>query len=382
MKNDHKIIILSMLVSILLIAGCTIQKTENNTQNQEPAKTPLKIGVILPLTGAASYPGEQARIGLTIAEQEINIKGGINGRQVHLIIEDSQSNPQQGVTAFYKLIQVDNVDMIIPALSAVGMAVAPLAKENQIPVIGIMVTAKNFTQNEWTFRYQPLTDLEIKPIVEMVQKLELKKIGVLYLNDELGVSVFNSFKTEMSAQGEEVFGETFASSESKFSDYITKLKSKGVDSIYIIGFDSHLVNIVRDLRTMDFKGKILAASTLSIPTAREKLGNLSEGIYLASPPTYLDSLNPEAKELDQLLKEKYNININHYNAISYDVLKLISVALDNKEIGNNQEIKSGLESLDSYTGVFGELSISSKAHEIAYEFKPAIIRNGQIESFN
>jgi len=345
-------------------------------------KEAIKIGAILPLTGAASYPGEQAKIGISIAAEEINSRGGIDGRKLEIIYEDSKTNPTEGVSAFQKLTSMDNVDMVISALSAVSMAIAPLAKEKEIPVIGIMTTARGFVQNEWTFRYQPLTDLEIAPIVQMVKDLNPEKKGVLYLNDEFGNDVFNSFKQEMSALGKEVYGEKYGVAETNFNDYVTKLKSKGIDSIYIVGFDSHLINIVQSLVALDFDGIIFSASTLSLPNAREKIKDVDKKIYIASPPVYLEkNLNENAKNLDKKLSEIHGIRLNHYNAISYDVIRLIGEALKDKKMSSNFEIKDSLESLNKYSGVFGELMITDNSHEIAYSFHPAMIEKGNILKF-
>lgn len=375
MKNKILFIIAIILIVVAVIFFILSQK-----QGQPTEAESIKIGAIIPLTGAASYVGQQNQIGLSLAVDEINKKGGIRGEKIEIIYEDSMTNPAEGVKAFNKLVDYDNVEIIISSLSAVSMAIAPAAEDRQVPVYGIMTTAKDFVQNEWTFRYQPMTDLEIAPIVEMVDELNLNDVGVIYSNDELGDSTFNTFKVVMEEKGKKVYSENFDTKEADFNSHVTKLIAKDIDSIYIVGLDSHIVNIVKTLEKVNYSGTILSLSPLSLPATREKISDFNKKIYVAAPPIYFGQLNEQAINLKESLQLK-NVELNHYNALSYDVIKLIYKELDECNKIYSIEIKECFEKNISYSGVFGDLMISNDGHEIGYKFLPAVIEKGNITLF-
>lgn len=272
-----------LLIGIIGLTACQAGQVKVTTQQ----KIPLKIGAILPLSGPASYPGEQAKIGISLSVDEINAQGGIGGREVKVIYEDSQTNPTHGVSVFHKLVEVDKVDMVITALSSVSMAIAPLTAEKEIPIMGIMVTANDFIHNDWVFRYYPIARSEVEPIEQFIKNLNLQKIGVLYLNDEFGLSVFNSLKDALDNDNQTVVGESYDAKESNFQDVILKLQMNNIDSLYLVGFDSHLVKIIKSLKELGFKKTVISASPLSLPYARQKISDIDHKIYVTSPSIYL-----------------------------------------------------------------------------------------------
>src|SRR3990167_1840357 len=101
----------------------------------------ITIGVILPLTGSAAHLGNWALQGLQIAQNDINHKGGIDGKQIIFFIEDDHCEGLQAITAFKKLIVVDKVQFIIgPLCNAASIPIAPLAETNKIVTITLGVS--------------------------------------------------------------------------------------------------------------------------------------------------------------------------------------------------------------------------------------------------
>ena len=130
-KKKNKVLawlipVVVIVIIIALIAVFSVQKPKEEKV--------IKIGAILPLTGKVSYWGEPVLKGMNFAIQEINSKGGINGKKLKLIVEDSKADPKEGVTAANKLISEGVITMIVHT-TAVSNAVAPILEENKIPWI-------------------------------------------------------------------------------------------------------------------------------------------------------------------------------------------------------------------------------------------------------
>ena len=94
-------VIIAVIVVVAVLAAIFIFKFRKEES--------IKIGAILSLSGPAGFYGKEVRDGMLLAAQEINSRGGINGREIELIIEDSKTNPEEGKKAFNKKLKaLDN----------------------------------------------------------------------------------------------------------------------------------------------------------------------------------------------------------------------------------------------------------------------------------
>src|SRR3989338_10317243 len=111
-----KKIILSVLVLFaLIISACAVQQQapSGETMEKKELQGSYKVGVMYPLSGDAASYGIPIQATTKIAADEINAKGGVNGKKLELIYEDSKCNPKDGNAAAQKLINIDKVKVII-----------------------------------------------------------------------------------------------------------------------------------------------------------------------------------------------------------------------------------------------------------------------------
>ena len=335
---------------------------------------PIKIGTILSITGPGAYNGEEVKDGMILAVDEINTWGGINGKKIELVIKDSKSNLQESMKAFNK-IEADHRPLLYVAmLSSVSMALAPLAKEKKVVLVGLVAATPKLTQqNEWVFRFWHLAELEVPPILSILQKLKVKKLGVLYLNDEYGTSVSKIIKKNFEATGGTVKSESFERKEVDCKKQITRLKD--MDAIYSIGYASHLKNAFKKLREENFQGFILGAHGASGPIVTSMPE--ANGAYIAAPIIY----NPGylfAKELKEKYKTRYNRPLTQYAANGYDFMKLMAGLLEDKKV-SRESVKSVLEEGFIYSGVFGSIDVKPGEHDIIFPLHPARIVDGEVK---
>jgi branched-chain amino acid transport system substrate-binding protein len=125
---------------------------------------PIKIGAILALSGNSATLGAGVRDGLQLAVDEVNKRGGVNGSKIDLIIEDSKSDPQTGVECFNRIENTHHPLFFVSQMSSVGIALAPLAEEKRVVLVGVAIAAVDFTRTrEWVFRYWPLGQAYMPP---------------------------------------------------------------------------------------------------------------------------------------------------------------------------------------------------------------------------
>lgn len=333
---------------------------------------PIKISAILSISGPESKTGEDVRDGVLLAVDEINSWGGVNGREIELIISDSKTKPQEGMEAFNKIEANHHPVMCISTSTSVSMALAPLAGANKVVLVGLGVTAPEFSkQNEWVFRYFPTAYVEVLPILSILQNLEVNKLGVLYLNDEFGTSVFELVKEKFERAGGTVKSEVFELREPDFKEQIAKLKD--MEAIYSVGFPTHLEKVIKQLKEENFKGFILAPNPAARPTIRDIPE--ANGVYVAAPMVYLF-----AGELKEKYEAKYGKTFNHIAAHGYDFIKLLAGLLEDKEI-SRENVKRLLEEGFIYPGVFGVLDVKPGEHDITFPLHPAQIIDGKLKYF-
>ena len=364
-RRSRPIIVLCVLLTAGVIAAILALRPER--------KEPIKIGAIISLSGAASHLSS-VRDGMRLAVDELNSWGGINGRKIELIVADSKTDSREGKRAFSRLESTHRPLLYVSTNSTVSMALAPLAEENKVPLIGLVVSTPELTrQSPWAFRYYSSTPQEVLAILSILNRLKVKRLGILYLNDMFGVPVFNKLKDAFEKAGGTVRGVPFRGKNLDLKSAIAALKE--TEAVYTVGFVRHLGLALKQLKTENYHGFILGSSgvaTLAIWHAPE-----ANGVYTAAPIIY----NPGfafAKEVKEKYEARFEPTFTHQAASGYDVIKLIAGLLEDREI-SRENVKSLLEGGFIYSGVFGSIDVTPGEHDITFPLHPARIVDGEVE---
>jgi len=140
----------------------------------------IKIGVTLAETGPGSGIGIENRDGMLMAVDEINSRGGIDGRHIELIIVDNETNPEKAKKDFLEIEETHAPLMYISSLSTISTAVSPLAEENEVVLMAIDAVATNITvDKQWTYRYYPTAKIEAEAISRILDDLNVKNYRYL-----------------------------------------------------------------------------------------------------------------------------------------------------------------------------------------------------------
>ncbi len=357
-------IIITVVVVVAVVAIFFILQAER--------KETIKIGAVLSLSGPASHL-VCIRDSMLLAVDEINAWGGVNGRKIEFIIEDSKTSPEEGKKAFSRIEAAHHPLLYVSTNSSVSMALAPLAGENEVVLVGLVVTTPKLAkQNEWVFRYYSSAEGEVPPILSILRKLRLKNLGILYLNDAYGTSVYKLLKKEFERNGGTVRSEAFEPKESDLKEQIANLKD--MRAIYTVGFPSNLKTAYKQLKEENFSEIILGCSSTIILDITAPEVN---GMYVAAPIVY----NPNflfAKEAKEKYEARYNNRFNHQAANGYDFVKLLASLLEDKDI-SRKSVKSVLEEGFIYSGVFGSIDVKPGEHDITFPLHPTRIVNGKLK---
>lgn len=362
-----KIFIILFIICLVAISGCAEKKE------------PIKIGAVLTMTGSGAHIGEEVRDGLNLAIEEVNARGGINGREVELVLEDCKTDKEEAIKIFRELEETNPPHVYVSVTSLISVALAPLAEEYSVPLVGLVTAANHdvlIGDREWVFRTFSTTEDEVPPIISIAQEKKLKSMGILYLNNAYGQSVGNLLKQEFEKIGGEVFMESFEADEGDYSDRLSKFKD--LESIYVIGFDPHIITGLKQIREMDYQGIVIGPATTTLPSVR----NIPEadGVYVAAPLIYKKEF-PFAQEIKSKYEVKYDKPFSHYAGQGYNFVKIIEGLLEKESEATRKTIKEVFEKGFTYHGVFGTLDVKPGDHEMGFDEVSAQIVDGEINYF-
>jgi len=327
----------------------------------------IKIGVAEALTGPIAKYGVPIRNGFALAADEINAAGGINGSKINLVIEDEQGKKEEAINVFKKFIFQDKVIAIFgPTLSNSAFAADPVANAAKTVVFGTSNTAEGITAiGPYVFR-NSVAEADILPKVVKAakQKLKLKKVAILYGNDDAFTkSGYDAFKKAVEAEKLEVVTtETFAKGDIDFSAQLTKIKSLNPDAIVCSALVEEAANIILQARKLGIPEGVhfIGGNGFNSQKISEIAGKAADGTITGSP-WFLDDPNPKNREFTAAYKKKYAIEPDQFAAQAYDALFIMAQALKKVKLTGNVErdrtaIRDELAKVKNFTGVGGKFS--------------------------
>lgn len=335
-------------------------------------KEAIKIGAVIALSGPGRYL-KDLRDAMVLAVDEINALGGVNGRALELIVEDSRSDAKAAEEALMRIEHAHSPVLYVSTHSCVSMALAPLAQRFKVPLVGLVVSSERFSkQGEWVFRFFPGSDNEVRPVLSMLRELKVRKIGVLYMDDEMGRSFLASFVQKAEKLGGTVQTEPFQMREADFSKHVEKLKE--MEAVYVLAMINTYPGIFKEFKKQDYRGRIFANSGSASSLVRSTPE--SEGVYVAAPVIY----NPSyvyARDVGARFESRYQRPFNHHPAAGYDFVKLLASLLDGREV-SRENIRKLLDLGFVYPGILGDIVAKQGEHEITFPLYPARIMGGEI----
>src|SRR5262247_3666645 len=195
------------------------------------SQSPIKIGVIEPLSGPVAASGNYVRMGAEIARDWLNAKGGIGSRKIDLLIEDNKSDPKEAASAAEKLIVRDKVPAIMGAWgSSMTLAAMPKLEEYGVPMVVETSSAASITKrgNPWVFRISPPSEMEALGLEQYVPKLGVKKADFLAVNTDWGRGAVSAFGDILKKHGVAVGAAEFMDqAATDMNAQITKIKGTG-----------------------------------------------------------------------------------------------------------------------------------------------------------
>ncbi len=366
MKKLHGKVIpapVAVILALIFLFSCGDRKED-----------PVRIGAILSLSGSGAHLGKSIRNGLEMAVSEINESGGINGRELALILRDNGTDKKRALELFDEIEREFDPLLFLTNLSFMALALAPEAEKNKVPLIGFTVSTPLFAGvNDWCFRYYTSMAYEEWAAVKNLNALNVKNLGFIFQNDAYGKAVMNAVSAEFMKTGAEIKAESMEKDDARFDKQIQALFK--MEAIYFVGYPSQQTRLLTQLREKEYAGHVFGNSGLSDPlfaTMPE-----AQGVYTGAPLMYNRNYL-FVREIRERYEKRYDRHFDHHAGAAYDFMQiLVEIARDGEF--SKETLRDALHDGFIHSGVFGVIDVKQGKHEILFPLHPARIQNNTVE---
>lgn len=342
---------LAIFLAVLTAFPLSCSKKQSETKE-------IKIGAILPLTGSAAPYGENAKRGIELALSEINSKGGINGRLIKVIYEDSKTEPKEAVSALNKLFSLEGIRLIIGDINSSGvLAMAPIAEKNKIVLLSPGASNPKISESgDYIFRNWHSDALEGQVDAEYAySKMGWRTAAILYVDAAYGVGLAETFRKVFDTLGGKIIiFESYAQDATDMRTQISKIVAAKPDGLYLPGWPKEMAVALKQLKELGSEIPILSAQGFDDPLILNLAGNAAEGVIFSVPETP-DPNNETVKAFLENYRKRYGQEPGVCSASGYDALRIFAYAID--KVGDNvEQVQIILASLVDFTGADGPVS--------------------------
>lgn len=343
---------------------------------------PIRIGVVLPLTGEVAVDGKLESNGIKLAAAQINAAGGINGRKLEVLFEDGACDPAASASAAQKLITRDNVVALDGAFcSSATAAIMPIAARSRVPFLSATSTAADLTakDNPYFSRSAPTEDLMSRQAVPyLVNAKSITKAYIIAFNDDYGLSYLQANKSSLEKAGVQVAGTaTFGANTQDFAPLITQFKQSGADALFVGADTGPTASLFKQLAQFGVAGTIRVSAQVAASQQFISLATpaAAEGIY-ATAPYLAQSKAPRNGAFVRQYMAKYGSPPESGAAGGYDAMYVLAGALKRSKGQGGDALQTAIRATDMQT-VRGRLTFDSNGQGFADVFL-AQIRNGKV----
>jgi branched-chain amino acid transport system substrate-binding protein len=352
MRSTRLPAILAVCVGAFIVAGCG-KKGENT----------VKIGVITSVTGSQAAFGAAHKHGYEIAVDDVNNKGGVAGKKVELDFYDDQSKPDQAVQGVSKLVDQDEVPIILGSYSSESTkAIVPAVTQRQVPLIIPTATADNVmdSKSPWVFRICAGANDYARTTVEFLKDNGAPKtIAIVYENTNFGQSNMQAMKAAAEKAGIKLVAiESYQAQSPDYKAVLQRIKAANPEVIYFCSYLLDASTLMRQSQEIDLNPKYYTSAgtgfaAAEFPTAK---GAGKNAEYTFSVSQWL----PEAhwsgsKEFDAEFFKRYGSHPAYHAVEAYASLIAAAQAMNDAKSNERGKIRDAIKSLSLPMTTFGPI---------------------------
>ena len=335
-------------VALALVAACGGESVDDE---------PFRIGVMESLTGAGETYGTVSNQAKQMAMDEINAAGGINGRNLELVVEDSKCNAQDSITAYRKLTGVDRVKIILgTSCSGAMLGAAPLAEQDGVILFSGLATNPDIAEaGDYIFR-TAMSDSQVGIDSGNVMWADgVRRLATITETTDYAEGVRSKTVEQFKKLGGEVVAEErYGSDTIDFRTQLTKLLGEDPDAVHLAAqSESSGGTIIKQARELGYEGTIYSEIVPVGATALQIAGDAATGLKAIIAD--LDPSNAKGQEVLDSFRNRYDYTtLEWYLGSGYDDVYIAAECL--KQTNDDQDAEGFRDCLYGITwsGAIGD----------------------------
>lgn len=348
-----------------VVLTCLPAVAQTKVTNEGISASEIVIGTHQDLSGPIKGWGVPVANGMKMATDEINAAGGINGRKVRLVVEDSGYDPKRAVLASQKLIERDKIFAMVGPMGSPTV----LAAQDILFDAGVLQLFP-LTAAEFTFKFDPAKPQErlkfnnLLPYVEstraalkyMMEWKKFQKPCIMHQDDEYGKNVLDGFNQQLTVMKVQPASITsYKRGASDFSAQVAKMKSDGCDLVLLGTILRETIGAMTEAKKLGWDVTFLGASPTNVQEVPTLGKDSVEGLYAASlfEIPYEDSAKGKVKDWLVNYKKMFNSDANTQAIIGYNAMMTFAFYADKagKDL-TGQKMLDSLESGEKFLDIF------------------------------
>lgn len=355
------------MVKVIACAVCLVMVFTTSLM----AKETVKIGAILAETGSASNLGAPEARTLQMLVENINARGGIDGKKIELLLKDSGSSPEKAVSFARQLIEEEKVFAIIgPSTSGETMAIKNIAEGGK--AILLSLAAAEVIVNPaapHVFKVAPKDSFAVDMIFEQMKKMGISRIGLLSSNTGFGKAGKEQVERLAPSHGIQIIAnDVYDKAATDLTAEVTKLKAAHIQAILNWSIEPAQAIVLKNIRQIGLTVPVFQSHGFANIQYAKAAGEAAEGvIFPASRIVIADSLsekNPQMaviKAYKKAFESKFGEDVSTFGGHAYDALMILIRAI--KEKGLDWEgVRTAIENMKGFVGTAGVFNFSPTDH--------------------
>src|SRR5438270_13434332 len=296
------------------------------------AQGDIKVGVAISLSGAAQPYGDTQQKGLLLAQSQINKAGGVNGKKIGLVIEDTKSVKDQATIVFQDLINQKVVAILGPTLSNEAAAADVIAQQASVPVMGMSNAGNGIVEiGDYVFRDSIAEAVQVPATVRYAKDvLGIKTVAILYAQDDkFSSDAYDVYKAELGKAGINILDtEPFNNADTDFSAQLTKIQGLNPqpDAIVVSALLKPASAVLNKARDLGLKQPILGGNGFNSPLLLALSKQAAENTYFAGAWS-CGSTTPMNAAFVKAYIDMWGAAPDQFAAQSYSALVILADAL-------------------------------------------------------
>jgi branched-chain amino acid transport system substrate-binding protein len=350
-----KRILLSLLIVASLLTALACQPSGSGSDK-------VRIGVFMSLTGDTANFGISSTNGIKMAADEVNAAGGINGKQVELLIEDDRSDASEAATIVTKFVTQNQVHAILGEVaSSRSIAAAPIAQNAKVPMLTPSSTNPEVTKKgDYIFR---------SCFIDPVQGAAIAQFGAKTLNAKRGALMVdrkNDYSTGLEKVISEVFTrlggqivvtQSYQAGDQDFNAQITSIKGANPDVIFVPGYYGDVGLFAKQARDKGITVPLLGGDGWDSPSLYQIGGTALNGCYFSNHYSP-DDADPIVQKFVSDYKSRYGSVPDALAATAYDAARIMFDAIKRANSLEGPAIRNALAATKEFPGVTGKVTFN------------------------